>query len=122
MSRAILSLCVDNPSMRKLMEVIGGPLRPSENRTTWLYRVSDTIGIHYRVARKVWYDEPISQEIALRIKQAAKRHHEINQRTAERLEWNAAVLLEIDPDFYREESANYRELAALIRNLNREDG
>ena len=122
MSREILSMCVDFSSMRKLMEVIGGPVRASENRVTWLYRVADTIGVHYRVARAVWYGEQISRETALRIKQAAKRHHEINTRIAERLDWNATILLEIDADFYREEAANYRELATLIRNLNREDG
>ena len=122
MSREILSICVDYSSMRKLMEIIGGPVRASENRTTWLYRVADTIGIHYRVVRAVWYNEQLSKETALRIKQAAKRHHEINKRIAERLDWNAAVLLEIDPDFYGEEAANYRELANVIRGLNREDG
>ena len=116
----ITSICMDFESMRRLIEVIAGDHRPFENVTTRLYRVAELTGLHYRVVRAVWHREQISNETALALKKAAKQYERTHETIATRLEWRAAVLMEIDADFYRHEADAFRELADRIRGLNSE--
>jgi hypothetical protein len=122
MNKGNLSICMDFASMRRLMQVIGGDIGPYENRTTWLYRIAETTGLHYRVIRAVWHREQISKETAIALKKAAKKYEQQNNSIAQRLEWRAVVLAEIDADFYRAEIDGFRQLAHRIRNLNAEEG
>lgn len=118
MTKGILSFCMDLPSVRKLLEVVGGDLRAGENRTSWLYRVADDVGVSYRVIKAVWWGERLTLETAYKLKRAAKLNEERNRRIAERFEGFADSLCKNDEEFFRNEITYYRELARRIRNLN----
>jgi len=103
--------------MRELVISVGGNLRPSENRTAWLYRVATTAGLNYRLVRGAWHGEAISFETARKLKLAAEKKQNEARNTAARLESIAARLEKIDADFHRSQMDLLRDLAARYRNL-----
>ena len=107
------SLCVDLLSMRKLLEVVGGERRHNETRESWLWRVSRTTGLHFRVIRAIFYGEGISFESAWKLKLAAKKH---DTSIIERLRENRTILCKVDPEFFVEEIAR---IDALVEQINR---
>lgn len=112
-------LCMDTDSVRKLLEVIGGDIRRCENRTTWLHRISERTGLHYRIISGLWHGELPSKETTRVLKEAAKKN---DHYIIERLLWNREVLLQTDRDFYREEIDRLWNLVCRIRDLNRGKG
>jgi hypothetical protein len=99
--------------MRELVIAIGGNLRPTENRKSWLARVAETAGLKPRAVHDVWYGGPITFEAARRLKETAKNNaqQQENRDTAARFERTADAMEKADPEFYRQEIAAYRELA-----------
>src|SRR5258706_11279353 len=65
---------MDKASMRELVIAVGGNLRPTENRTSWLARVANAAGLSYRVVRAVWHEEQISQKTRNKLQLAAARN------------------------------------------------
>jgi hypothetical protein len=116
MAKGISSICMDFVSARKLLEVIGGELRPNETTTTWLHRIGEAVGLEYRVVRAVWHGERLSRETAYKLKLAAKDHDNINRTTIERLERSAQALLDADAEMFSEEAALRRQLASVLRD------
>jgi hypothetical protein len=110
----ISSICMDYLSRRKLLEVIGGDLRPQENRTMWLYRIAKLTGLHYRVIRAVWHGETLSQETLRTLKQSVRSNDDY---LVERLLWDAELLNQVDPELYRSEIDYRRQLADTIRRF-----
>lgn len=102
-----MSLCVDKLSARRLIEVIGGDRRATENTETYLWRVAQTTKLHYRVVRAIWYGERISFESAYKLKQAAKKR---NDYILDRLLWRRAVLMETDAEFFADEISQITKL------------
>jgi hypothetical protein len=102
-------------SMRELVIAIGGNLRPTENRKSWLARVADTAGLKPRAVHDVWYGGPITFEAARRLKETAKNNAQFeNADTALRFERIADALEAADPEFHRQEIDTYRELARQV--------
>lgn len=108
------SICVDLVSMRKLLEVIGGDIRRTENRETWLWRVSRTTGLHFRVIKAIFYGQQVSFESAYKLKQAAKKNDEY---IIDRLLWSREVLRETDPIEFRDQINHLSKLVDVIRDL-----
>ena len=104
-------------SMRELVIAIGGNLRPTENRKSWLARVAETAGLKPRAVHDVWYGGPITFEAARRLKETAKNNAQFeNADTALRFEQIAASLEAIDPEFHRGKIAAYLDIARQIRS------
>lgn len=117
MNRGISGLCMDALSMKKILMAIGGDKRPFENTTTYLHRISETVGLHFSVVRAVWNGERLSAETARKLKKAVKQHEQFTREYAERLAWRAELLRESDEEFFREEIDWLRHLADRLRNL-----
>jgi hypothetical protein len=114
MRREDLSVCMDKTSVREILKVIVGDLRPSENRASWLWRAAEVTGLHYRVVRAIWYREAISWENAFKLRRAVKKN---DDRIVERLLSDAETLNQIDPAFYRDEIDYRKQLADEIRRF-----
>ena len=117
MNKGVLSICVDNESVRDLLRMIGGPMRPSENRTTWLYRISEVSGLHYRVVRAIWHRERISQNTVIAIKQAARRNENFFKRAADELQEYVGILERTDHEFFSQEIDRLKSQIREIRHL-----
>ena len=104
--------------MRELVIAIGGNLRPTENRKSWLARVAETAGLKPRAVHDVWYGGPITFEAARRLKETAKNNAQFeNADTALRFERIAEALEATDPEFHRQEIDAYLDIARRIRAL-----
>lgn len=101
------NICVGFSSARKLLEVIGEERRPTETTESWLWRISQTTKLHYRVVRAIWYGERISFESLYKLKQAAKKR---NDYIVDRLLWRRAILMETDAEFFADEISHLTEL------------
>lgn len=113
------SICLDYLSRRKLLEVIGGDLRPQEGRVMWLHRVAGLTGLSFRTVRSVWNGERIAAETIRTLKKAVKKNDDY---VVQRLLWDAEVLNQTDPELYRAEIDYRRELADTIRRFSQERG
>ena len=58
--------------MRDLVIAIGGLMQPGENRKAWLTRVADAAGLHPRIVRAAFHQEPTSRIAAAKLKAAAE--------------------------------------------------
>lgn len=105
-------------SMRELLETIGGSLRPTETTSSWLYRIAEATGLHYRTVRGIWHGETPSRNSELKLRQAAEKIENENRNTAARIEQIAQRLQAIDPEFHREHMDTLRNLATQHRNRN----
>lgn len=113
------SICMDYLSRRKLLEVIGGDLRPQEGRVMWLYRISIQAGISYRAVRAIWHGERISERTLRKLKRAVQKN---DGYIVESLLRDAEQLNQIDPELYRSEIDYRRELADTIRRFSSKRG
>src|SRR5258706_8307489 len=92
-------------AMRELVIAVGGNLRPTENRKSWLGRVARLAGLSPRVVRAAWQNEQASQKTRNQLQLAAAR----NDLAA--LADLAELLRHRNEDFHRP------EIAALVDTL-----
>lgn len=97
--------------MRELVCAVGGPLRPTENRKSWLARVARQAGITARAAKAAFYGEiNADNKVAWKLRAAAKCEQSIKlKRLASVLDSAAQALAG------ENESSDRENVAALIR-------
>jgi hypothetical protein len=98
-------------AMRELVIAVGGNLRPTENRKSWLERVARVAGLSPRVVRAAWQNEQASRETRNKLQLAAAK----NELAA--LADLAELLRHRDEDFHRPEIAALVETLRRIRGL-----
>lgn len=107
----------ENASTRELMAVLGGNLRPTENRKGWLNRIAQNADLSYRLARAAWYGERLSFETERKLRLAVEKNEQSFRDAASRLEAFTRHLAEKYPEVYRAEGDAFSDLARRIRAL-----
>ena|SRR5258706_11161970 len=92
-------------AMRELVIAVGGNLRPTENRKSWLGRVARLAGLSPRVVRAAWQNEQASQKTRNQLQLAAARNE------LQALADLAELLRHGDADFFS------RDIAELVHTL-----
>ena len=107
---------MENSYGKNLVIVIGGYLRPEENRKAWLARIAKAAGISVREAYAAYYREYVSKKTERALQKAAQQR--VRTDDDERIAWiesHIAHLEAVDPAFFGPDIAAARSFLAAYR-------
>lgn len=107
---------MENSYGRSLVKVIGGDLKPDENRKAWLARIAEASGLSVRQVYAVYYREYASKSVIRTLQKATQQAVKTDDiKFIADLEKRIAHLEAVDPDFHRPDIDAGREFLACYR-------